>query len=103
MRHDVKDPRLGGIVSVTQVDTSADLKHAKVYVSVMGTEADRVEVDQALQAASGFLRKALGERLTIRYTPELVFYRDESIERGDRLLQLIKEVSDHPSDEEDGP
>jgi len=97
LRREVRDPRLSGIISITHVDTSPDLRYAKVYVSVMGTDQDKQEAERGLQAASGFLRRELGARLTIRYTPELLFYLDESIEKGDRLLQLIKEVS--PADD----
>jgi len=93
LRREVRDPRLSGIISITHVDTSPDLRYAKVYVSIMGTDQDKQEAERGLQAASGFLRRGLGARLTIRYTPELLFCLDESIEKGDRLLQLIKEVS----------
>jgi ribosome-binding factor A len=89
----VRDPRLGGLISVTEVVTSQDLRHAKVYVSIMGTEEEKRQAEDGLAAASGFIRKGLGERLSLRYTPELSFERDESIERGSRLLELIKEVT----------
>lgn len=93
IRREVRDPRLSCLISVTEVVTSADLRHAKVFVSIMGTEEDKKQVEKGLAAASGFLRKGLGERLSLRYTPELSFYRDDSIERGSRLLQLIEEVA----------
>jgi ribosome-binding factor A len=78
---------------VTEVVTSPDLRHAKVFFSIMGTEEEKLQAEKGLAAASGFLRKGLGERLSLRYTPELSFHRDESIERGSRLLELIKEVT----------
>ena len=93
IRREVRDPRLSGFISVTEVVTSPDLKHAKVFVSIMGTEEEKRQVEKGLAAASGFLRKGLGERLSLRYTPELSFQRDESIERGSHLLQLIEEVA----------
>ena len=93
IRREVKDPRLSGLISVTEVVTSPDLRHAKVFFSIMGTEEEKRQVEKGLAAASGFLRKGLGERLSLRYTPELSFHRDESIERGSRLLELIKEVT----------
>jgi ribosome-binding factor A len=99
IRREVKDPRISGLISVTEVITSPDLRHARVFVSIMGTEEEKQQVEKGLAAAKGFLRKALGERLTLRYTPELIFQRDESIERGSRLLQLIEEVA--PSDRTD--
>ncbi len=99
IRREVRDPRLTGVISVTEVVTSPDLRHAKVYVSIMGTEEEKMQVEKGLAAASGFIRRNLGERLSLRYTPELSFYRDDSIERGSRLLQIIKEVT--PTDTTD--
>ena len=93
LMHDVRDPRLSGLLSVTEVRTSSDLRHARVYVSVMGSEEEKKQVEEGLAAASGYLRRGLGERITLRYIPELDFRRDDSIERGSRLLGLIKEVA----------
>lgn len=93
IKREVNDPRLGGFISVTEVVVSSDLRHAKVFVSIMGSEEEKRQVEKGLAAASGFIRKGLGERLALRYTPELIFQRDESIERGSRLLQLINEVT----------
>ena len=93
LMYEVKDPRLDGLLSITEVKTSADLKHARIYVSVMGSDEEKKQVDEGLMAASGFLRRGLGERLSLRYTPELIFQRDDSIERGSRLLGLINEVA----------
>ncbi|MBE0480097.1 MAG: 30S ribosome-binding factor RbfA [Dehalococcoidia bacterium] len=90
--HAMRDPRLSGLISVTEVITSGDLRHAKVYVSVLGTEDDKKGAEEALKAAAGFLRRSLAERVTLRYIPDLSFEIDESIERGSRLLQIIKEV-----------
>jgi len=97
LMRETKDPRIGGLLSVTAVDTSADLRYARVYVSVMGTEEEKERVQEGLVAAAGFLRRCLAERLTLRYIPELTFERDDSIERGSRLLDLIKEVAPEPS------
>lgn len=69
IRREVRDPRLSGLISVTEVVTSPDLRHARVFVSVMGTEEEKRQVEKGLAAASGFLRKGLGERLSLRYTP----------------------------------
>lgn len=100
IRREVKDPRLNSFISVTEVVTSSDLRHARVFVSIMGTEEEKKQVEKGLAAAAGFLRRELGERLTLRYTPELVFQLDDSIERGSRLLQLINEVAPGESPEE---
>jgi ribosome-binding factor A len=93
IRREVRDPRLGGLISVTEVVVSADLKHARVFISIMGSEEEKRQVEKGLAAASGFIRRGLGERLALRYTPDLIFQRDESIERGSHLLQLINEVT----------
>ncbi len=93
LQREVRDPRLSSLISVTKVDTAPDLKHTRVYISVLGTEADRQEVLKVLSAAAGFFRHELGGRLKLRYTPEILFVNDSSIERGDRITQLINKVS----------
>ena len=90
---EVRDPRLGSLLSITEVDTSPDLRHAKVFVSIMGTEEEKRQVEEGLAAASGFIRRSLGGRLSLHYIPELSFQRDESIERGSRLIEMIDDVS----------
>lgn len=100
IRREVKDPRLNSFISVTEVVTSPDLRHARVFVSIMGTDEEKKQVEKGLAAATGFLRRELGERLTLRYTPELTFQLDDSIERGSRLLKLINEVAPGESPEE---
>ena len=100
IRREVKDPRLDSFISVTEVVTSPDLRHARVFVSIMGTDEEKQQVEKGLIAAKGFLRRELGERLTLRYIPELTFQLDDSIERGSRLLQLINEVAPGESPEE---
>ena len=92
IRTRMKDPRIG-FASITDVNVSADLRHAKVFVSVMGSEQDQHETLAALNHASGFLRHELAQRLTIRYTPEISFRLDESIARGAHVLDLINRVS----------
>lgn len=89
----INDPRIKGVISVTEVSVTPDLAHAKIFVSAMGTEEEKKEVFAGLAAASGFLRRELGARVRLRYVPELIFERDDSIERGDRLLQLIDQVA----------
>lgn len=92
LRREIKDPRITGIISVTEVDTSPDLRNAKIYVSIMGSEEEKQQAEQGLIAASGFIRHELGERVTLRRLPELHFKRDESIERGSRIITLIDEL-----------
>ena len=93
LQRQVKDPRLGGFVTVTQVSTSGDLRHAKVFFSIMGSEDEKGEVLEALTAASGFLRKEMSNRLELRRCPELSFHYDDSLDQGAQVLQLISEVT----------
>jgi len=92
IRTRMKDPRIG-FASITDVEVSADLRHAKVFVSVMGGEDEQRATMTSLDHASGFLRHELAQRLTIRHTPELVFRLDQSIARGAHLLDLINQMS----------
>jgi len=100
LRRQVKDPRLGNLVAVTGVSTSPDLRHAKIFVSRMGSEEEKQETLSVLASASGFFRNELAKRLRLRHIPELSFQWDDSIERGDYLLQLIDEVSSDSSTEQ---
>jgi len=88
----VKDPRVNqGMLSVTRVDTTGDLRYAKVYVSVLG-ELDEKQFKKGLKSASGWLRRELGARLNLRYTPELIFELDRSIENGAHINKLLSEL-----------
>ena len=93
LRRQVKDPRLSHLITITDVSTSPDLRHAKVFISRIGNEEERKETLSVLVAASGFFRNALAKRLKLRYIPELSFQQDDSIERGDHLLKLIDEAN----------
>jgi len=93
LQRQVKDPRLDNFVAVTEVSTSPDLRHAKIFVSHIGSEKEKQETLSALAAASGFFRNELARHLKLRRIPELSFQWDDSIERGVHLLQLIDRVS----------
>ena len=93
LQRQVKDPRLGNFVTITEVSTSPDLRYAKIFVSRIGSEAEKKETLSALTTASGFFRRELSKRLRLRYTPELSFQWDDSIERGAHLQELIDKVS----------
>ena len=93
LQRQLRDPRLDSLMSITSVEISLDLKHAKVFVSVMDSEERKREALQALESASGFLRRELKKRLSLRYIPSLIFERDDSIERGAHLLELIRKVA----------
>jgi ribosome-binding factor A len=101
LQRQVKDPRLGDFVAVTEVSVSHDLRYAKVFVSCIGSEEVKRDTLSGLAAASGFLRNQLAKRLRLRRIPELSFHWDDSIERGARLLQLIDEVSGGSTPEHD--
>ena len=92
LQRQVKDPRLGTFVAVTEVAASLDLRHAKVFVSHMGGEEEKRETMSALAAASGFFRNELAKSLRLRHIPELSFQWDDSFERGNYLMQLIDKV-----------
>jgi ribosome-binding factor A len=85
---DLKDPRVG-FVTVTGVKTSPDLRHARVYVSVLGGEPQRSESIDGLRSAHGFLQRRLASELTLKHTPSLTFEYDESIDRGMRISRLL--------------
>ena len=97
----VKDPRVHGLVSITAVDTTSDLRYAKVYVSVLQKERAR-EVLKGLKSAGGFLRREIGQKLQLRYTPELVFAEDDSITKGARMYALLSslQAQEAPQDDE---
>lgn len=86
----VKDPRVTGMISVTAVDTTPDLKYAKVYISVLD-KTDSAQVLKGLKSASGWLRRELGRALRLRYTPELTFVRDDSIDKGAHILDMLRD------------
>ena len=87
----VKDPRVSGMISVTAVETTPDLRYAKAYISVLDKENGE-RVLKGLRSASGWLRRELGSALKLRYTPELVFPLDDSIDKGAHILELLRSV-----------
>ena len=89
----LRDPRLSECVSVTEVNVSPDLRYAKIYISSLDGEEKKQQILAALTSASGFLRSELAKIVRLRRMPELHFEWDNSIEKGDRLLRLIDEVS----------
>jgi len=89
----IKDPRVRS-VTVTDVELTTDLRIARVFVTALGSDAETKDVFTGLSKASGFVRNELGRRLTLRYLPEVVFVKDVSGPRGDRILQLLDELQD---------
>src|ERR1043166_5031174 len=94
----LKDPRIG-FVTVTGVETSADLRHARVFVSVLGSEAKREKTLAGLAAAHGVLQARVARELRLKRTPHLAFEYDPTVERGVRMTKLIDELAPEPEDE----
>lgn len=92
LRRGMKDPRISGLVSITEVDVSPDLRSAKVFVSVMGSDEEKHATFQALDAAAHYFKRELHKRLTMRRTPELVFLPDDSLEHGAHILDLLNQA-----------
>jgi ribosome-binding factor A len=93
IQREMKDPRIG-FATITRVETARDLGSAKVWVSVLGTADEQQEAIKALTAAAPWLRRQLGGRLTVRHVPQLVIRHDDSIESGDRVLRLLREIEE---------
>ena len=97
---DIKDPRVRqGMISITAVDTTNDLRYAKVFLSVFGLESEK-EFLRGFKSAAGYLRRELGQALNLRYTPELLFELDKSLERGARISNILNELSISEDDNE---
>jgi ribosome-binding factor A len=96
----IKDPRIG-FVTITRVSVSEDCRVAKIYFSIMGTDEERKETLSGLESAKGFIRKELGSRIRLRYTPELIFLFDPSIEYAIHIEEVIQQI--HGKKESDEP
>jgi ribosome-binding factor A len=93
----IKDPRLNGVISITQVQTSSDLRNARVFLSVMGDKKTKETALDGIQSAAAFLRRELRGRLKMRYVPFLKFSLDDSMENADYVLQLMDQLHTEPS------
>ncbi len=89
---ELKDPRISTVVSVVNVSVTKDLKFAKAYISVLGSEKAQKDVIDALKSASGFIRREIGHRINLRATPEFTFILDNSIEYGAHINQVLKNL-----------
>jgi ribosome-binding factor A len=101
LAEDAKDPRIVGLVTVTGVDVSRDLRHAKVYVSVMGSEVEREATLAGLESAAGHLRSRIGRALRLRVAPEITFRYDQSIARAAKIEALLAELREPPPSGDD--
>lgn len=91
LKEELKDPRVG-FVTLTGVDLSPDLRHAKIHASIMGSASEREDTLKALNHASGFVRSQVGRRIRLRYTPQIAFVLDDSIQHVDRIFRLLNEI-----------
>ena len=98
----LNDPRLRGIITITQVRTASDLRNARVYVSVMGNESIRQEALAGIQSSATFLRRELRDRVSLRYIPFLRFVLDDAILEADRLMKIIDDLEVSDGSESDG-
>jgi ribosome-binding factor A len=92
LRREMRDPRLGGLISITDVETTPDLTTSRVYFSMLGSDEETAEALRALRHAAGYLRRELGTRLRLRRMPALDFRLDPSLARGARVLELLHEI-----------
>jgi|SaaInl7_100m_RNA_FD_contig_51_1092581_length_4271_multi_5_in_0_out_0_5 ribosome-binding factor A len=91
IQNEMRDPRVG-FITVTSVDLSQDLRHAKIFVSIMGTDKEREKTMNALDKACGFIRTRLGSKIRIRHVPEVIFRLDESYEYAARIAEVMKQI-----------
>ena len=98
IREEVRDPRTDCIFSITHADVTRDLRYAKIYVSIL-EEDKRVPMMKALKSAAGFIRHAVGQRIQLRYTPELLFQLDTSIEYGVHIAEVLNQINKESNQE----
>ncbi|RKD34479.1 30S ribosome-binding factor RbfA [Thermohalobacter berrensis] len=101
IKHQLKDPRISPLTSITEVEVTNDLRYAKIYISVLGSNKEKENTIKGLENAKGYIRKEIGKNLKIRYTPEPIFELDRSIERGVYISKLIDKVSKRDKEKEE--
>lgn len=94
---DIKDPRIG-FVTVTQVELTGDLREAKIYVSIMGSEQQIEDSWQGLQSALGFIRREIGKRIRLRFTPSVSFALDKSLDYSAHIQELLNKINSEEMD-----
>jgi ribosome-binding factor A len=91
LRREIKDPRLG-FFTIIDAEISSDLRHAKVFVSIMGTEEERKQSMEVLKHAQHFVRQEFGKRVRMKVLPDIQFLKDETVDKGVRMLELLEEI-----------
>lgn len=100
INNELKDPRISELVSITQVKTTSDFRYAKIFVSIYGNKEQQEETIEGLKSAGGFLRRELGKVIRLRYTPELIFEIDHSIDYGMHIDSILKDIKKSKKEEE---
>jgi len=100
LQEDLKDPRIG-FVTITRIDLTGDLRHAKIYFSILGDEASQKASEEGIKSAVGFIRKLIGERLKLKYVPELSFMLDRSLEYSIGLEKTFERIRNERDDNKD--
>ncbi|HHW02812.1 MAG TPA: 30S ribosome-binding factor RbfA [Thermoanaerobacterales bacterium] len=92
INNEIKDPRVSGLISVTRVEMTKDLRHAKIFLSIYGEDSEKQRVFEGIKNAESFIRKELASRVRMKFIPEISFKMDESIEYGIHIYKLLEEV-----------
>ncbi|MDI3310806.1 MAG: 30S ribosome-binding factor RbfA [Thermoanaerobacterium sp.] len=95
---EIKDPRISSMTSITDIEVSKDLRYAKIYISVYGSDDEKKNTLEGLKSATGFIRHELGKRIKLRYIPELIFEIDNSIEYGAHISKILKDLDKQESE-----
>ncbi|MFZ7104643.1 MAG: 30S ribosome-binding factor RbfA [Peptococcaceae bacterium] len=98
IRTELKDPRVKGLISITNVKVTGDMRYAEIFISHFGNKEEHKDVLLAIKKAAGFLRTELGKRIRFRFTPELLFKFDESMEHGARISAILSEIKNNQED-----
>lgn len=94
IRNELRDPRISMMTSVVAVDITRDLRYATIYISVLGDEEEKLQTITALEKSSGYVRREVGKKIKTRYTPEIIFKLDESIEKGIEMYHKISKITE---------
>lgn len=100
---EVRNPRVNSLVTVTKVEVSKDLHHARVFISVIGTDQDKQETINALQSASGFIGVSAAKKVTLRYFPQLTFKLDSTVEQQGRIDELLEKIHEEQKHRSNNP
>ena len=98
IQNELKDPRVG-FITVTDVEVTGDLQEATIYISILGSEAQKQESFEGLKKAEGFIRREVGKRIRLRHTPEISFVFDGSIEYGNKIEKILSQINNEPKAE----